>query len=194
MPPLPTSLVPAIDIGSSSTRTALFTERGIRIASSTASRKYAVNYSADGAAELNPAILLRAARVCTEQTIRAHHNSATLRKIPIVAVAGSAFWHSLLGLDRTRTRDYARLHVGRFAQRSRRCHAASPAFRASNSIAHRLHAPCALLARETSLVAAHSFGIISTDCALDFSRIVDLWRDLRDRRYQPFDGERNWPV
>jgi gluconokinase len=83
----------AIDIGSSSLRTAFFTETGIRLIETTAARKYSVRYGNDGAAELDPRELLRAARSCLRATTRG-------RKNRISAVAGSAIWHSLLGVDR----------------------------------------------------------------------------------------------
>src|SRR5450755_2760692 len=96
MPLRAKSLVLAMDIGSSSLRTALFTDSGTRILQSTATRKYSLRYTADGGAELNPRDLLRAANVCLKETTRARQ----LFHLPIVAVAGSAFWHSLLGLNR----------------------------------------------------------------------------------------------
>src|SRR5215208_2413515 len=89
------SLVLAIDIGSSSLRTALFTERGTRVVESSASRKYKIEYTSDGGAELAPAVLLAAAKRCLAETLRAQSGN-----VPIIAIAGSAFWHSLLGLDR----------------------------------------------------------------------------------------------
>ncbi len=85
----------AIDIGSSSLRTALFTESGTRIMPSTAARKYSVRYTPDGGAELSPDELLRAARACVNKTRR-------FQKKPIIAACGSGFWHSLLGLDHKR--------------------------------------------------------------------------------------------
>ncbi len=99
MPRRPNSLVLALDLGSSSLRAALFTERGERILQSTASQRYAVRYTAEGGAELDPAVLLRATRACLGATLRARRDSPALRRIPISAVAGSAFWHSLLGVD-----------------------------------------------------------------------------------------------
>ncbi len=93
-------LVLAIDIGSSSVRTALFVEAGARIIDSTASRQYSLNYTADGGAELDPAVLLRGAQGCVSQTLRMREKSPTRCRLPIIAVAASAFWHSLLGLDR----------------------------------------------------------------------------------------------
>jgi gluconokinase len=95
----PEALVLALDIGSSSTRSALFDEKARMIAGSDARREYAVRYSADGGAELSPLELRQAARTCVRKTLRAHRSSR-LSKIPIVGVGGSAFWHSLLGLDK----------------------------------------------------------------------------------------------
>lgn len=84
----------AIDIGTSSLRTALFTGRGARLGESMASRKYELHYTRDGGAELMPRDLLAAARVCLAETLRARSG-----KGPIIAIAASAFWHSLLGLN-----------------------------------------------------------------------------------------------
>ena len=96
---VPEFLVLAMDIGSSSTRSALFDEKGQALVKTVASREYAVQYGADGSAELAPDLLLRASRRCLLETLRARHSNPSLRKVPIAAVAGSAFWHSLLGLD-----------------------------------------------------------------------------------------------
>jgi gluconokinase len=96
----PELLVLAMDIGSSSTRTALFDEKGRLFAKTSGSRGYAVRYTEDGGAELSPAVLRRASANCLQETARAWRASPALRKVPIVAVGASAFWHSLLGLDR----------------------------------------------------------------------------------------------
>jgi len=82
----------AIDIGSSSTRTALFNQRGRIVPESAAQCKYSLRYTADGGAELSPIALQRAVRACLRETFRSSRS--------IVAVGGSAFWHGLLGLDR----------------------------------------------------------------------------------------------
>lgn len=89
-----------MDIGSSSTRSALFDEKGRVLAETVASRKYAVRYSSAGAAELSPALLERASLACLQETFQARRVSHSLGRIPIVAVGASAFWHSLLGLDK----------------------------------------------------------------------------------------------
>ncbi len=79
----------ALDIGTSSVRSALFDENARALPGSGASAKYRVRHSADHGAELNPALLLRATRKCL-----------SLTKSPVDTVAASGFWHSLLGLDR----------------------------------------------------------------------------------------------
>jgi gluconokinase len=89
---MPDPVVLAIDIGTSSVRSALFDGKGRVKRQSRASEKYRVRHSAERAAELDPRVLLRAARKCLSQTRR-------LTKRPITAIAGSGFWHSLLGLD-----------------------------------------------------------------------------------------------
>ena len=65
-----------------------------------AQEKYRLTYATDGAVELSPTTLLRAARRCLTNALAARRQHATLQKMPIVAVGGSGFWHSLLGLDR----------------------------------------------------------------------------------------------
>lgn len=92
MPRAPERLVLALDIGSSSTRSALFDESGIRLEQTAASREYVVEYGADGAAVLDPRKLYRAVRSCVRETLEA-------RNTGIAAVSASAFWHGLLGLD-----------------------------------------------------------------------------------------------
>jgi len=82
----------ALDIGTSSVRSALFDEKARRLPQSTASAKYRLRLSADGAAELDPAVLLRATRKCLRETRRlTNHSNLT--------TSSSCFWHSLLGLD-----------------------------------------------------------------------------------------------
>ena len=84
----------ALDIGTSSVRTALFDQTGRQLVGSKASQTYRVRHSLDHAAELDPALLLRATRACLNQT------RACLAKANAPVVAGSCFWHSLLGVDR----------------------------------------------------------------------------------------------
>ncbi|MEN3370563.1 MAG: gluconokinase [Verrucomicrobiota bacterium] len=95
----PELLVLAMDIGSSSTRSALFDEQGRVLPKTRASREYAVCYSVEGGAELSPALLRRAVQDCVRETLRARRAAPASRNVPIVAAGGSAFWHSLLGVD-----------------------------------------------------------------------------------------------
>lgn len=89
MKPRSEPVVLALDLGTSSVRTALFDEQAHVIPGSRASVIYRVRHSADHGAELDPQVLLRATRRCLRLT-----------KSPLQTVAGSGFWHSLLGLDR----------------------------------------------------------------------------------------------
>ncbi|HEX4630325.1 MAG TPA: gluconokinase [Chthoniobacterales bacterium] len=88
-------VVLALDIGSSSTRAALFDQRGRTVPGTDARRKYSLTYTSEGGAELSPIALRRAVGACLRGTLR---RSRSQRRI--AAVGGSAFWHGLLGLDR----------------------------------------------------------------------------------------------
>lgn len=79
----------ALDLGTSSVRCALFDAAAKRIPKCSASQVYRVHHSAEHGAELDPAVLLRATRKCLRLT-----------KSRASVIAGSGFWHSLLGLDR----------------------------------------------------------------------------------------------
>lgn len=92
-------LVLAMDIGSSSTRSALFDEKGRMFPKTSTCRKYSVRYTAEGGAELSPLLIRRAVASCLRETLKARRDSSSLRRIPIIAVGASAFWHSLLGVD-----------------------------------------------------------------------------------------------
>ncbi len=86
-------LVLALDIGTSSVRTALFDLRGQRLPGSLAQKTHAVSHSPQGAAELDPAVLEKGFLACLEETL------PQARKRPIAAVGISCFWHSLIGTD-----------------------------------------------------------------------------------------------
>lgn len=74
----------ALDLGTSSSRSALFDGRGTRIDGSLRQEGYPLRAAADGTAELDPATLLATARrLIAERTAD--------------AVGISCFWHSLLG-------------------------------------------------------------------------------------------------
>ncbi len=84
----------AIDLGTSSVRSALFDEKARPIAGSRASQDYRVRHSLDRAAELDPIELLRATRRCLRKT------RTSVTNLSPSIIAGSGFWHSLLGLNR----------------------------------------------------------------------------------------------
>src|SRR5919204_618802 len=96
----PSLLILVFDIGSSSSRSALFDEQARLVPQTAAHVPYSVRYGFGGGAELSPFILRRAAERCRAETLRLHRDSRSLRKTPIVAVASSSLWHALLGLDR----------------------------------------------------------------------------------------------
>ena len=93
MPAARSPLVLAIDIGTSSTRAALFDMQARRIPGTMTQQAYTVSHSNDGAAELQTGILLAAVDRCINGTL----TRARGRKISAVGV--SCFWHSLIGLD-----------------------------------------------------------------------------------------------
>ena len=64
-------LILALDIGTSSTRTALFDVGAERLAGTTAQQTYPLITTADGGAEVDPPVLLGAVLHCLEQTLRA---------------------------------------------------------------------------------------------------------------------------
>ncbi len=92
-------LILAIDIGTSSLRTALFDVRARRFLPTTAQQAYTLRITADGGAELSPATLRRTLFDCLAKTLSARRADRTLRSRPISAVGTSCFWHSLLGVD-----------------------------------------------------------------------------------------------
>lgn len=92
-------LILALDLGTSSTRTALFDAEGQRLAGSTAQQTYPLLTSADGGAELETGVLLRAVVQCLEQTMHAYRTDPLLRGRPLAALGVSCFWHSLVGCD-----------------------------------------------------------------------------------------------
>ena len=83
----------ALDVGTSSTRTALFDARAQRIDGTTAQESYPLITSGDGAAEIEPAVLLKAVRRCLVKTM------AASRGRRIAGIGASCFWHSLIGTD-----------------------------------------------------------------------------------------------
>ena len=88
-------LILALDVGTSSTRAALFTTRGRRLLETTSHRPYTLQVAQDGTAELD-------IRVLEREVVRAIRLTlAARRKLkhpgPVIAVGASCFWHSLVG-------------------------------------------------------------------------------------------------
>lgn len=96
---MPSLLILALDIGTSSTRSALFDLNASRLERTTAQQSYPLLTSAQGGAELEPADLLRAVRECLEQTMRVHRTDPELHGRPIAGIGMSCFWHSMIGTD-----------------------------------------------------------------------------------------------
>lgn len=96
---MPTPLVLAIDIGTSSTRTALFDVAANRQPGATAQHTYTLLTAADGTAEVEPGALLGALRGCLAETLARRRTDPLLRDRPIGAISVSCFWHSMVGTN-----------------------------------------------------------------------------------------------
>lgn len=92
-------LILALDLGTSSCRSALFDQRGRRLLHTTAQQTYPLHTDRDGKAELEPQNLLDAISACIDFTLTAHASDEDLRHQPITAVGTSCFLHSMLGID-----------------------------------------------------------------------------------------------
>jgi gluconokinase len=86
----------ALDLGTSSCRSALFDATGLRIEGTTAQRQYRLRTDRAGRAELDPDEVLAELTACIADTLSAH---ARLGLGAIRAVATSCFWHSLIGVN-----------------------------------------------------------------------------------------------
>jgi len=89
----------AIDIGTSSTRSALYDAKGHRQLETTAQLAYPLITGADGRAELRPVDLSRAFEHVLEETFAAWRKTGSHAREKIAGIGISCFWHSLLGLD-----------------------------------------------------------------------------------------------
>jgi gluconokinase len=96
-PPAKKFSVLAIDMGTSSTRAAIFDRQGRRLEPTTSQFGYALQTGPDGRAELKPEDLAQAVRRAVSRTIRIYRSQNS--RAPIAGIAVSCFWHSLLGLD-----------------------------------------------------------------------------------------------
>jgi gluconokinase len=95
-------LILALDVGTSSIKTALFTPGGQRLIDTTSHQTYALHVAGDGTAELAVGDLEQAALRAIRATLAAKRKDRTLRDRSIIAVGASCFWHSLLGYDEKR--------------------------------------------------------------------------------------------
>lgn len=93
------ALVLALDIGTSSARAALFTQRATIITASLHQQHYQARTDANGAFEINPRVLLRAVAGCIDGVLAWHLANAANRTIEVVGA--DCFWHSLIGTTTT---------------------------------------------------------------------------------------------
>lgn len=89
----------ALDLGTSSCRSALFDDRGRRLLDTTAQQSYPLSTDKEGKAELDAATVLQALRTCVSTTLAAQFRDLRLRAQPVGAVGTSCFGHSLIGAD-----------------------------------------------------------------------------------------------
>ncbi|ACZ39263.1 gluconokinase [Sphaerobacter thermophilus] len=87
-------LVLALDVGSSSTRAALFDGRGRRLGGTLHQVPYRLETTPDGGASLDPDRLVDAVAETIDDALPAAPDAA------VQAVGVSTFWHSLMGVDR----------------------------------------------------------------------------------------------
>ncbi len=90
-------MVLALDIGTSSTRSAIYDATGRRFMATTAQFGYPLLTGQDGRAELRPADLDRAVARSIGVTLQKWRELSA--PSPIAGIGVSCFWHSLLGLD-----------------------------------------------------------------------------------------------
>ncbi len=91
------SAILALDIGTSSTRSAIYDAKGNRVMATTVQLSYPLITGPDGKAELRPADIERAVALVFEKTLKAWRKTKSPQ--PIAGIGVSCFWHSLLGLD-----------------------------------------------------------------------------------------------
>ncbi|MEO8350800.1 MAG: gluconokinase [Chthoniobacteraceae bacterium] len=92
-------LILALDIGTSSTRSALFDLKANRLEHSTAQQGYPLITSAEGGAELEPSVVLEAVRECLKETMRIYRTDPELHGREIAGIGTSCFWHSMVGTN-----------------------------------------------------------------------------------------------
>jgi gluconokinase len=92
--PPPAPFIASLDAGSSSIRVLLFDAAGRQMEGYGAHVAYNVRTTPDGGAEVDPEELAQHAVDCLDELHRQVHAAG----LPIAAVAGSAFWHSVCGI------------------------------------------------------------------------------------------------
>jgi gluconokinase len=88
----------ALDLGTSSCRSAIYDADGHRLLPTTAQLRHSSQTDPDGRAELQPAELARNVGRIVARTLRIYRAAKSTR-VPIGGIGVSCFWHSLLGLD-----------------------------------------------------------------------------------------------
>jgi gluconokinase len=91
------SVILALDIGTSSTRSAIYDAKGNRVMTTTAQFSYSLVTGQDGRAELRSADIEKAVASAFGKTLKAWRKLKS--PLPIAGIGVSCFWHSLLGLD-----------------------------------------------------------------------------------------------
>ncbi len=92
-------MVLALDIGTSSSRAAIYDAKGARLIETTAQFSYPLQTGSDGRAELRPDDLNRAIRQAVAATLKVWRAKKSSQ--PIAGIGVSCFWHSVLGLDKS---------------------------------------------------------------------------------------------
>jgi gluconokinase len=93
------SLILALDLGTSSTRTALFDARGQRLLHTTGQQSYPLIIEPAGAAELDPHLMKEALMHCLRRTMQQYRTDRSLAGQPIVGAGISCAWHGVMGTD-----------------------------------------------------------------------------------------------
>jgi gluconokinase len=97
----------SVDVGSSSVRARLFDSCARQMEGYGAQLAYRIQTTSDGGAEVDPQELFELTVDCLDELHRQVH-AAGLR---VAAVAGSAFWHSFLGVDENGAPTLPLLHL-----------------------------------------------------------------------------------
>lgn len=156
------SAILALDIGTSSTRSAIYDAKGERVLATTAQIAYPLQTGPDGQAELRPIDIERAVARVFAKTLKSWRTMKS--PAPIAAIGVSCFWHSLLGLDAA-----GRAITPIYTWADSRCRAEARQLRERNGEIT-LHARTGCMAR-TSFWPAKLLWLRKTDPAL-FHRVA----------------------